>query len=310
MQTQPQLSFIIPIKDEEGSVKQLATEIIKVCRKIKKSYEIIFVDDGSTDQSGTVIKKLVSKHKGIKLIQLRGNFGKSIALSAGFSQAQGEIIFTMDGDLQDKPQEIPRFLEKLNQGYDLVSGWKKIRHDPLSKTLPSKIFNRAAARLTHVPIHDFNCGFKAYKRQVIGNLNLYGELYRFIPALAAQKRFLVGEIIVEHQARRFGKSKYGWTRMIRGFFDLLTIIFLTSYSSRPGHFFGTLGLLFFIPGFLIGLYIAYLRFTTGGIAYRYPLLFLGVLLMIVAIQFISTGLLAEMILNSREQENLQKIIRE
>lgn len=302
------ISFIIPVKNEEKNILPLYKEILDNIKKLNLQYEIIFVDDGSSDNTFFEIEKLGKKDKNIKALKLRGNFGKSVALSTGFSKASGEIIITMDGDLQDNPKEIPRFLDKLNEGFDLVSGWKKRRYDPLTKTLPSKLFNLLAARLTKVPIHDFNCGFKAYKKEVIKNINLYGELYRFIPALAAQKRFSVTEIVVEHRARTFGKSKYGWSRLIRGLLDLITVLFLTSYATRPGHFFGTIGILFFIPGLLIGAYITYLRFTTGGINYRYPLMFLGALLMIVGIQFISTGLLAEMITNSKSKSDSDDIV--
>ncbi len=304
----PDLSFVIPIKDEEESLPQLTQEIAEQCIQLKKSYQIVFIDDGSVDQSFKVIQELHQKDKNIEGVQLRGNFGKSVALSVGFAHANGSIIFTMDGDLQDKPSEIPRFLEKLDQGYDLVSGWKQRRYDPLSKTLPSKLFNYLASRFTKVKIHDFNCGFKAYRRAVVTNLNIYGELYRFIPALAFQKRFKVAEIIVEHQARKYGRSKYGWSRLIRGLLDLITVTFLSSYGSRPGHFFGSLGILLIIPGFFIGLYITYLRITTGGIEYRYPLLFLGILLILAGTQLVSTGLIAEMIVNNRPRLNPEEII--
>lgn len=305
------LSFVIPVKDEDSSIEQLIKEINSVCKNIKNNdYEIIFIDDGSTDKSFQIIKALSNKDSRIKAFKLRGNFGKSIALSIGFKNSKGEIIFTLDGDLQDNPKEIPKFLKKLDEGYDLVSGWKKRRLDPISKTLPSKLFNFLASRLTKVNIHDFNCGFKAYRREVVNNINLYGELYRFIPALAAQKRFKVGEIVVEHRERLYGRSKYGWSRLIRGLLDLITVLFLTSYSTRPGHFFGTIGIIFFIPGFLIGLYITYLRIVTGGIAYRYPLLFLGTLLMIVGIQFIFTGLLAEIIISTKSKDDLREIVIE
>jgi glycosyltransferase involved in cell wall biosynthesis len=310
MPKKPDLSFIIPIRDEKPSLKQLTKEIETVCKKIKKTYEIIFVDDGSLDGSFKVIKDLRLKNKNIKGIKLRRNFGKSTALSAGFQASFANVVITMDGDLQDNPIEIPRFLKKLDKGFDLVSGWKKNRIDPLTKTIPSIIFNFATSKLTRVNIHDFNCGFKAYRREVVNSLQLHGELYRFIPTIAHQKGYRVAEITVKHRKRKYGKSKYGLSRLLSGFLDLITILFLTGYASRPGHFFGTIGIIFFIPGFLIGSYITYLRISTGGISYRYPLLFLGVLLMIVGIQFISTGLLAEMILGSRKQSNSEEITSE
>ena len=289
------LSIIVPAKNEEQSVEKLYKEIVAAVTKLNQSFEIIFVDDGSKDNTFEVCKKLHYKDKRVKVIKLRGWFGKSIALSAGFESAKGKIVFTMDADLQDDPGEIPNFLNKLNGGYDLVSGWKKVRHDPFSKTFPSKIGNAVTRFLTGVKIHDLNCGFKAYRKIVIDNLHLYGELYKYIPVLAQKQNFKVGEIVVSHRTRKFGKSKFGWERNIKGFLDMLTVIFLTGYLRRPGHFFGTLGFISFFFGFLIGLYITYLRISTGTIQYRHPLLFLGMLLMIVGIQLVSTGLLAEMI---------------
>lgn len=304
------LSFVIPAKNEEDSVRILYKEILDVVEKIGNPFEIIFIDDGSTDNTFEEFRKIYRADKRVKVIKLRGNFGKSIALQAGFDKSKGDIIFTLDGDLQDNPKEIPNFLTQLENGYDLVSGWKKKRYDPINKVIPSIIFNYLARSLTGVNIHDTNCGFKAYKREVIQNLNLYGELYRFIPIIASKQNFNVGEIVVEHRPRQFGKTKFGWGRTIKGILDLLTIIFLTGYQRRPGHFFGTIGLTFFMAGFIIGLYITYLRITTGGIQYRQPLLFLGMLLMIIGIQFISTGLLAEMMIFSRGKQNYSSTIKE
>lgn len=305
----PYLSFVIPVKDEEKSIEKLYGEIKTICQKIKKEFEVIFVDDGSTDQSFIIIKKLSRKNKNIKAIKLRGNFGKSVALQVGFSKTRGNIIFTMDGDLQDNPKEVPKFLKKIKEGYDLVLGWKQKRHDPVfSKVIPSRIMNFLARTLTGISIHDTNCGFKAYKKEVVENLNLYGELYRFIPILAAKQNFKIAEVIVEHRQRQFGKTKFGWSRGIKGILDLVTVVFLTGYIQRPGHFFGSLGLLSFFIGFLIGIYISYLRLTTGSIQYRQPLLFLGILLMIIGIQLISTGLLAEMIIAARGKFDYEKNI--
>lgn len=310
MTNKPQLSFVIPVKDEKKSLAQLTKEISKTCGKIRKSFEVIYVDDGSTDKTFDVIKDLHRSDGRVKGIRHRRNFGKATALSTGFRYTKANIVFSLDGDLQDNPIEIPRFLKKLDEGYDMVSGWKKRRLDPISKILPSKIFNFVSAKLTGVAIHDFNCGFKIYKKQVLENLNLYGELYRFIPALVNQKGYKVGEITVEHRKRKYGKSKYGAERLLRGFLDLITVLFLGGYATRPGHFFGFIGIFFFIPGFLIGLYITYLRITTGGISFRYPLLFLGALLMIVGVQFISTGLLGEMFINSQPKRRSKEIISE
>lgn len=306
----PQLSFVIPAKNEEDSIEPLYSEIIGVLKDIKKTYEIIFVDDGSTDKTFESMKSLASKDKDIKVLRLRGNFKKSIALQVGFDHAKGEIVFTLDADLQDNPSEIPNFLAKLDEGYDMVSGWKKNRHDPWHKVIPSRILNRVTGKLTGVFLHDINCGFKAYRSEVVKSLNLYGELYRFIPVFATKQGFRVTEIVVDHRARKFGKSKFGIERNIKGLLDLITIIFLTGYGKRPGHFFGTLGLISFFVGFCIGVYISYLRFTTGSIQYRHPLLFLGMLLMIVGVQLISTGLLAEMMLSSRQKPDYSNIVRE
>lgn len=310
MKSQPDLSFIIPAKNEEGSVEELSREIISEMESLKRSFEIIFIDDGSTDQTFEKLQKINSQDNRVKILKLRGNFGKSVALQLGFEHSQGEIIFTLDADLQDNPKEIPNFLKEMARGFDLISGWKKKRHDPsLAKVIPSRVINFIARNITGVKIHDTNCGFKAYRREVVKNLNLYGELYRFIPIFAAKDNYKVGEVVIEHRARKFGKSKFGWERGIKGILDLITVIFLTGFIRRPGHFFGTLGLISFFIGFLIGLYISYIRFTTGTIQYRQPLLFLGMLLMIIGIQLISTGLLAEMVIFSRGKNDYKSAIQ-
>jgi glycosyltransferase involved in cell wall biosynthesis len=298
----PQISLVIPVKDEAESLPELTREIQTVMRATKKSYELIFVDDGSTDTSWIWLERLFRQQTNVKVFKHRGNFGKSIALRTGFENAAGEIVITLDADLQDNPKEIPRFLAKIGEGFDLVSGWKQKRYDPISKTLPSKIGNWLTRLFTGVKIHDLNCGYKAYRREVVKNLHLYGELYKYIPVLAAKQNFKVTEIIVEHRQRKYGKSKFGVERNIKGLLDLLTIVFLTGYRNRPGHFFGTIGISFFGMGFLIGLYITYLRITTGSIQYRQPLLFLGMLLMIIGIQLVTTGLLAEMFVNFNQKD--------
>lgn len=308
--SKPELSFIIPAKDEQDSVEILYQEITNVLKALNKTYELIFIDDGSDDKTFENLKKLHINDERVKVIRLRGNFGKSIALQIGFNHAQGEIIFTMDSDLQDNPKEIPAFLEKLESGFDLVSGWKKKRYDPLNKIIGSRTINLIAKVITDVNIHDTNCGFKVYRKEVVKSLNLYGELYRFIPIFAAKENFRVGEIIVEHRPRRFGKTKYGWERGIKGVLDLMTVVFLTGYLRRPGHFFGGLGFVSFICGFMIGLYISYLRVTTGSIQFRHPLLFLGMLLMMIGIQLISTGLLAEMIIFSKQKNDYSFAIKD
>lgn len=310
----PNLSFVIPAKDEEKSIKPLYQEIVKVVKKLGKSYEIIFIDDGSDDKTFEILTAIHKKDRRVKVIKLRGNFGKSIALQLGFEEARGEIVVTLDADLQDDPREIPRFLKELDKGYDLVVGWKKKRHDPLTKTLPSKLGNLLTRVLTGIKIHDLNCGFKAYRNEVTQNLNLYGELYKYIPILAIKQNFKISEIAVKHKPRKYGKSKFGWERNTKGFLDLITVVFLTGYLRRPGHFFGTLGLISFSFGFLIGLYITYLRVTTGSIQFRHPLLFLGMLLMVIGVQLVSTGLLAEMIIYSNKKldytSNIKQILED
>lgn len=308
------ISLIIPAKNEADSVGILYNEIINVLKNITNKYEIIFIDDGSNDNTYAQLQKLHRKNKKVKIIKLRGNFGKSLALQIGFENSKGNIIFTMDADLQDNPKEIPNFIKQLENGYDLVSGWKKQRHDPsIAKVIPSRIINFLTRKFTGITIHDTNCGFKLYKREIIQNLNLYGELYRFIPIIAAKQNFIVGEVVVNHRSRKYGTTKFGWQRGIKGILDLLTIIFLTGYIRRPGHFFGTLGLISFFFGFIIGIYIAYLRFSTGTIQYRQPLLFLGMLLMIIGIQLVTTGLLAEMLVYTKQKPNytsfIQKILK-
>lgn len=306
----PQISFIIPAKDEEKSILPLYNQITTEVKKLHKSYEIILIDDGSIDSTFDEIKKLNKIDKNVLIIKHRGNFGKSTALQNGFDMSRGEIIITMDADLQDDPKEIPKFIDKIEEGYDLVSGWKKKRNDPMSKVIPSRVINLGIRILTGLKIHDINCGFKAYKSNVVKNLNIYGDLYRFIPVLADRKKFKITEIVVNHRNRVHGKSKYGWRRFLSGFLDLLTIFFLTRYLKRPGHFFGFFGIICFSIGLVIGLYITYLRVTTGGIAFRYPLLFLGMLLIILGVQFIMTGLLAEMIIFFQKREGSNDSISE
>lgn len=307
MQSKPYLSFVIPAKNEAENVTLLYQEIVSQMIKVKKSFEIIFVDDGSSDNTFEVLKKLHLKNENVIVIRHRNWFGKSAALTSGFEVAKGEVIITMDADLQDNPKDIPAFLKKINEGYDLVSGWKKKRHDPFLRVLASRVAHLLVSAFTSVKLHDLNCGFKAYRSEVVRSLDLYGELYRFIPALVLKEGYKVTEIPVSHRKRLYGKTKYGWGKMIKGFLDFITVVFLTGYLQRPGHFFGSLGLVSFFFGFLIGLYITYLRITTGSIQYRHPLLFLGMLLMIVGVQLISTGLLGEMMLNtsrsSKKPEN-------
>lgn len=302
------LSFIIPVLNEEESLLQLYHEILE--NLDSHSYEIIFIDDGSTDGSFEIMKAIAEKDKNVKVIRFRRNFGKSAALQKGFDIAEGEIIFTLDADLQDNPTEIPNFLKKIEEGWDLVSGWKKHRRDPLHKRLPSKLFNWVTGSTFKLKLKDYNCGFKAYRKELVKELNLYGEMHRYIPVLAHSLGYKVCEIPVLHRAREYGKSKYGSERYLRGFFDLLTVKMLTQYSRSPLYLFGRIGLYASIIGFIISLYLAVLKIFMGVPLSNRPLLFLGMLLILGGLQFISMGLISELIVNRMSQrKNLQLSIK-
>lgn len=296
------LSVVIPAYNEERNIPLLCKSLKSVLNKYQ--YEIIFVDDGSLDNTFNMLKTISQKDKKIKVVSFQRNYGKSAALSAGFDIAKGDIIITMDADLQDDPKEIPRFIEKINEGYDLVSGWKFKRRDPLSKTIPSKFFNFLTSVLTKVKIHDINCGFKAYRKNVTKNINIYGELHRYIPVLASLNGYEVGEVKVEHHSRKYGKSKYGTSRLFKGFVDLITVKFLTSYGRKPLHLFGLIGFLCFFLGIISGLYLIVVWFIERGIGDR-PLLMLAVLLVVLGVQFISLGLLGEMVTEDKKKKDYQ-----
>lgn len=296
------LSVVIPCYDEEGSLRELYERLTKVLKPITPEYELIFVDDGSKDQSFEILKELYRRDDKVKIIHFRRNFGKAMALAQGFKHCLGKTVITIDADLQDFPEEIPKLLEWMKEGFDLVSGWKRKREDPLGKRIASRIFNFFTSLFTGVKIHDFNCGLKAYRREVTDELDLYGELYRFIPALTIWKGFKVGEVIVSHGPRLYGKSKFGRERFIRGFFDLLTIIMLTKYTQKPLHFFGLSGMLLSLAGFAINGYLAVLWFSGKFIGQR-PLLMLGTLLIIIGIQVMFFGLLGELIVFSASKDN-------
>lgn len=289
------LSIVIPLYNEAESLPELHSAITLVMNELKKPYEIIFVDDGSTDDSFSVIKELNKKDKRVRAIQFRRNFGKSEALSAGFKEATGKFIVTMDADLQDDPAEIPGLLHPLEKNYDLVSGWKKKRRDPISKTLPSRFFNFVTAKMTGIPIHDFNCGLKAYRREVVKEVQVYGELHRYIPALAHWAGFRVGEKVVQHHPRKYGHTKFGLSRFFKGFLDLLTVLFTTRYIRRPLHLFGVWGIVSFALGVFISAYLSFEWLVGRTALSNRPLFLAGILLIIVGIQFISIGLLGEMI---------------
>ena len=290
----PDVSVVVPVLDEEGSVRALAEQVAATLREIGKEYEIVFVDDGSSDGTSERVHEAHAADPRVKLVRLRRNFGKAAALCAGFEASSAPIVVTMDGDLQDEPSEIPRFLDKLGEGYDLVSGWKKHRKDPVNKRWPSKLFNWVTRRLAQVDLHDFNCGFKAYRREVLDQIAVYGELHRYIPVLASRRGFRVGELAVAHNPRRHGVSKYGWDRYYKGLLDLITVLFITKYTRRPLHLFGAIGLVCFGSGFTINAYLAILWARGASLSNR-PLLLLGILLMLVGIQVLTTGLIGEMI---------------
>jgi glycosyltransferase involved in cell wall biosynthesis len=289
----PVVSVVIPAYNEEASLPELVKEISQTLDLL--DYEIIVVDDGSSDGTWEKITELSGEYP-LKGLRFSVNSGKAAGLAAGFSEAEGEYVATLDADLQDDPSEIPGMISMMKEGgYDLISGWKKERKDPISKRIPSKFFNFTVRLTTGVRLHDFNCGLKLYRRKVIENIELYGEMHRYTPVLAAQKGFRIGEKIVNHRPRKYGSTKYGMSRFFRGYSDLLTVLFLNRYSYRPLHFFGGIGTVLTLLGLGISVYLTVLWFGGESIGRR-PLLLLGVLLLVVGIQFISLGLLGEMLL--------------
>lgn len=289
--TAPEVSIVIPGLNEAESLGELASRV-RASLDGLRTYEIIFVDDGSTDNSWEVITDLGREDPRIKGVRLRKNFGKAMALSAGFQRARGDIIFTLDADLQDDPADLPAFLEQLDNGMDVVVGWKVQRLDPSNRLVLSRIFNATVRKATGVKLHDMNCGFKGYRREVIRTIPVYGDLFRFIPAFAAWEGFRVTEVPVKHHARKYGKSRYGLERILRGFFDLLSVMFLTRYQRKPMHLFGLVGLLLGAVGFFVELYLTVLWFRGHKIGDR-PLLLLGALLILAGIQFFSMGFIGE-----------------
>jgi len=309
------LSFVIPVLDEADSINTLYDEILMNISEYE--YEIIFIDDGSVDNSYQVMKNLSEKDKFVKLIKFRRNFGKSAALNVGFQHATGDIIFTMDADLQDDPSEIPNFIQKLlshvhflNSGksWDMVTGWKKKRKDPISKRLPSILFNKVVSFVFSIKLMDHNSGFKAYKNHVIKELDIYGEMHRYIPALAIAKGFFVAEIPVNHRVRVHGKSKFGSERYLRGYLDLLTVKLVTTFNRSPLYLFGGIGTLLTSTGFLIGLYLTVLRLSKQIYLSNRPLLFLCMLLIIVGLQFFSIGLIGELLVNQSRKLNKNDVV--
>jgi glycosyltransferase involved in cell wall biosynthesis len=288
------LSIVIPVLNEQDSLLELYRQIDAACSSNGVDAEVVFVDDGSTDGTSEILADLAAAEPEIAVVRLRRNFGKAAALMAGFREARGDAIVTIDGDLQDDPAEIPRLLDELEAGADLVSGWKRDRKDAWSKRAASKVFNGVTAKMSGVGLHDLNCGFKAYRAEVVESLSLTGDQYRYIPVLAANEGFRVKELAVNHRPRKYGRSKYGLERYLRGFLDLLTILFIGRFRQRPMHLFGGAGMLFLAIGFVICAYLAVLRIMGEGIGAR-PLLLLGVLLIVVGVQLLTIGLVSEMI---------------
>lgn len=295
---------MIPTLNEQDSLEELHGRIREQCDSAGLNCQIVFVDDGSTDRSWSIIEKLSEEDPGTEAIRFRRNFGKAAALSAGFEACCGEIVITMDADLQDDPDEIPRFLAQLDQGLDVVSGWKRVRHDPWHKVFPSRVFNWLVSTLTGVALHDHNCGFKAYRREIFDEVELYGERHRFVPVLAASRGWEVGEIEVEHHARRFGQSKYGVSRLIKGFLDLLTIYMLTGYSGRPLHLIGAAGMLFFAIGGIGMTYLSAMWVITRLShsmhdihLHETAIFYYCITALLLGAQFLLAGLLAELIVS-------------
>jgi glycosyltransferase involved in cell wall biosynthesis len=294
------ISVVVPVHNEERSVALLLDELRSALEPLGREWEVVFVDDGSTDGSFGALTRLHAANENVHVVRLRRNFGKAAALAAGFEEASGELIVTIDGDLQDDPAEIPRLLAKLDEGFDLVSGWKARRRDPWSRRLLSRIFNAATSRLSGLRLHDMNCGLKAYRAEVVRGLSLYGELHRFLPVLAHHRGFRIAALPVNHRPREHGRSRYGLERYLRGFFDLMTVSFIGRYRNRPLHLFGGLGLALGGLGLAVLVYLTVVKLSGEAIGHR-PLLTLGVLLVVVGLQFFSLGLISELVLSQHEE---------
>ena len=304
------LSLVIPLLNEEESLPELVAWIDRVCKAHDLSHEILLIDDGSTDGSWKVIGELSRQYPSIKGIRFRRNYGKSAGLNCGFEAATGNVVITMDADLQDNPDEIPDLYKMIMEdGYDLVSGWKKKRYDPLMKTLPSKFFNKTTSVMSGIPLHDFNCGLKAYRKDVIKTIEVYGEMHRYIPLIAKWAGFKkITEKVVQHQARKYGYSKFGWERFVNGFLDLMSISFVTRFGKRPMHLFGLLGTLFFLAGFGIACYLSFAKLY--WLEYKMterPLFYLGFLAMIIGSQMFLTGFLAELVSRNSPDRNVYHV---
>ena len=300
----PDVSIIVPAYEEAESLPELTDELRAACEEAGLSFRVWIVDDGSRDDTWRVVQRLHEKDPRVAGLRFRRNYGKSAALSIGFNRAQGRYVATIDADLQDDPSEIPRLIDTLEEGYDLVSGWKKDRKDPLSKTIPSRFFNWVTRHFSGLPLHDFNCGLKVYRREVVKNINVYGELHRYIPLLAKWEGYdRVTEQEVQHHPRKYGTTKFGTERFIQGFLDLITVVFLTRYAVRPMHFFGSMGTVAFVVGLGINLWLSIEKLVFGNpIGGARPLLLLGLLLILFGSQMFTTGLLGEMIIRPRMED--------
>jgi glycosyltransferase involved in cell wall biosynthesis len=300
----PRLSIVVPVFDERGALPGLLEEIDQSLGRMDLDHELIFVDDGSTDGTGEYLAELAASRSDLNLISSGRNAGKSAALAAGFAVSSGYYVVTLDGDGQDDPAEIPALIAKLDEGYDLVSGWKQDRQDPARRRWASRLFNRATARISGVPLHDFNNGLKAYHGDRIRSLQIYGEMHRFIPVLGAQKGWSVAELPVNHRPRQHGRTKFGLERYVRGMLDLLAVIFMDRYGNRPLHLFGGMGIVSFLIGILIEIYLTIDKISGASIGNR-PLLLLGAILIVVGIQFVTFGLLAQMVVAMRHDRDEQ-----
>ena len=306
------VSTVIPVFNEIGSLPELVNELNDNLIQYE-NWEVIFIDDGSSDGTTEWLENLCSNNNNFKMIQFYRNYGKSAALREGFKAALGKYIITMDADLQDDPKEIKNLIAKLDEGWDLVSGWKKTRLDPLNKRFPSKLFNMVTRFMTGVKIHDFNCGLKGYKSSVVKTIDVYGGRHRYIPALAGQRKFKVTEIVVNHRSRKFGETKYGGSRIFQGFFDLITILFLNRYNQQPLHLFGSFGIGFLSIGFFVECYVLYYKYALGHpFSKHMALLTFGVMLIVIGIQFFSIGLLGELMARSTQgnENRIKKFINQ
>lgn len=311
MDRESSITVVIPLFNEEATILPLVGQIAAVLAQECSSYSVLLVDDGSSDASWERIREATGRWPGhVKALKLRRNFGKSDALAIGFLHCDTDIVITMDSDMQDDPAEIPKFLRKLEEGFDLVSGWKQRRRDPLSKRLPSRLFNSITSLITKVPLHDFNCGFKAYRAQVVKSLRIQGEMHRFIPVIAAHLGFRVGEVTVNHLPRQHGASKFGSERYVRGLLDLFTVLATTRYLKRPGHLFGGLGVIFGLVGLAALVYLTFIWALDLGAIGQRPLLFFGIMCILLAAQLISLGIVAELSLSRSRMQPDELQVRE